>query len=80
MRQKRATIKGNRGRLQKVWFVTRDFHYYYLLCDSHLIKLNGWLPICTFTRSYDFFSSNSGESGIREYIYIYRIAKREKKC
>ena len=52
-----------------------------VLCDSCLIKLNGWLLICTFTKSYGFFSSGLGDPCERENFYTrrVRIAKGEKR-
>ena len=47
-----------------------------LLCDSLLIKLDEWLPIYTFTGSYDFFSSSLEELGIRDfYFYFFFVPK-----
>ena len=58
-----------------------------LLCDSLLIKLDEWLPIYTFTGSYDFFSSSLEELGVRDfYFFIFfctkrvRIAKKKKSA
>ena len=53
-----------------------------VLCDSRLIKLNGWLLICMFARSYGFFSCSSREPCERENFCTrrVRIAKGEKEC